>query len=87
MGQGAYKEIGLKISYHEHLIPSDKSSFFFQIHGSLRKVDRCYSERTDPWGLGQPLVGLSDGELRHEIQERVAENPMAYRENINPYSM
>lgn len=65
-----------------------KNNFFFlQIHGSMRRVDRCYSERTDPWGLGRPLVGLSDGELRHEIQERVAENPIAYRENINPYSM
>lgn len=56
-----------------------------KIHGSMRKVDRCYSVHTDSWGSGRPLVNLSSKERHREIQERIAENPMAYREQINPY--
>lgn len=51
----------------------------------MRKIDRCYSEHTDSWGAGVPLTNLSDTEQRREIQERITENPMAYREKFNPY--
>jgi len=30
-------------------------------------------------------VSLTDEELRREMQERIAENPTAYRYNFNPY--
>lgn len=60
---------------------------FIQIHGSARKVDRCYSEHTDSWGSGRPVAKLSAEERRREVRERVAENPTAYRENVNPYAL
>ncbi|VVC44384.1 Fatty acid hydroxylase [Cinara cedri] len=58
-----------------------------QIHGSARKPDCCYNERTDGWGSGRPLASLSENDLRLEIRERAAENPKAYRDNMNPYSL
>lgn len=51
----------------------------------MRKPDRCYNEQTDGWGSGQPVASLSNNDLRREIRERAAENPMAYRDNLNPY--
>lgn len=51
----------------------------------MRKIDRCYSEHTDSCGLGRPLTMLSVIELNQETQERDAENPKAYRGNVNPY--
>ncbi|XP_025407609.1 uncharacterized protein LOC112681578 isoform X2 [Sipha flava] len=56
-----------------------------EIHGSVRKTDRCYSTHTDSWGSGRLLTELSDEELRQETFERFTENPEAYRENFNPY--
>lgn len=53
----------------------------------MRKVDRYYSERTSSSGSGRSLTGMSYGELCEEVHKRITENPMAYRENINPYSL
>lgn len=53
----------------------------------MRKIDRCYSEDTDSWGSGRLLTNLSNKEWHHESRERIAENPKAYRENVNPYSL
>lgn len=53
----------------------------------MRKIDRCYNEHTDSCGIGRPLTVLSVKELYLETRERNAENPNAYRENVNPYSL
>ena len=62
------------------------SSFYFQIHGTYRQKDCIYTEETF-YGKGKKITEATENEILADIEEREAENPLAYRGNKLIYSL
>lgn len=63
-----------------------KRRFYFQLHGTYRRKDRIYTEDTF-FGKGKALSEATETELKADIEERLSENPIAYRENKLVYKL
>lgn len=64
----------------------DNLKVLLQLHGTLRRKDRIYREDIFH-GKGKSLSEASDREIQLDIQEREAENPLAYKENVLEYKL
>lgn len=63
-----------------------KKRFYFQLHGTYRRKDRIYTENTF-FGKGKALSEATETELKADVEERLSENPIAYRENKLVYKL
>lgn len=57
-----------------------------QLHGTYRQKDRVYREDIF-YGKGKSLNEVSPDELHADMEERLSENPLAYRENQLVYKL
>lgn len=53
-----------------------------KLHGTYRRKDRVYSEDIY-YGKGKALDEVSAELLANDLAERISENPLAYRNNVN----
>lgn len=60
-------------------VPKLKLSIF-QLHGTYRRKDRVYTEEIF-YGKGKSLTEVTKEELKADLEERLSENPKAYRGN------
>ncbi|XP_033225909.1 lathosterol oxidase-like [Belonocnema kinseyi] len=57
-----------------------------KIHGTFRQKDCIYTEETF-YGKGKKITEATENEILADIEEREAENPLAYRDNKLIYSL
>lgn len=57
----------------------------FQLHGTYRRKDRIYNEELF-YGTGKSVDAASSNELKTDLEERMLENPLAYRAEM-PYKL
>ena len=57
-----------------------------KIHGTFRQKDCIYTEETF-YGKGKKISEATTKEILADIEEREAENPLAYRDNKLIYSL
>ncbi|XP_067010446.2 uncharacterized protein [Anabrus simplex] len=57
-----------------------------KLHGTYRQKDRIYTEDTF-YGVGKSIADATDSELQADINERLSENPLAYRSNKLEFSL
>lgn len=50
------------------------------MHGTYRRKDRIYTEDIF-YGQGKSVTEVTEEELKADLDERLSENPKAYREN------